>query len=228
MTKLALRLSAEALAALGSLAKQGPKRLAAVIERLDANAQLVRPSDVRAEITSALGSDTAASVANHLITWAALGRENNASPAEIVESIEQAIVEAEAPTVESSAWAHLRAPLQTLLSCAAIYHAAKALSLAYDSPRFCIGSRILTDIRPIFAADDNSIVGSIICQTLRVDYVDPQGQHTISIAMDAEEIERLGRACARAQGKATNAQAFVSKMSLPSFVSGEEKYDVDR
>ncbi len=65
------------------------------------------------------------------------------------------------------------------------------------------GARILTGTRPVINQERTAIVGSVITQTLRLDYVNPAGDQTsLTVSMDRADILRLQEACQDALKKA--------------------------
>ncbi len=67
-------------------------------------------------------------------------------------------------------------------------------------------------------------MGSTIVQTLRVEFVAPNGdQSSISIALDADDIRQLKKECETAIAKAEKAKAEMeSKFQLDTIITGEE------
>ena len=102
--------------------------------------------------------------------------------------------------------------------------ATKALDLSFDVERFCVGTRIITDVRPVFDPSRNQIVGSAIRQTLRLEYMSLDGTVTsMSIGLDADDIDRLKKACDEAIHKVGVVRDALTKSGLTEIiVPGED------
>ncbi len=121
-------------------------------------------------------------------------------------------------------WQECRSALEQLLSTESIALAAKAADLSFDVERFCVGARIITDIRPVFDPRRDKIVGSTIRQTLRLEYMSLEGTiSNMSIGLDAEDIDRLKKACEEATHKVAVARSTLTKSGLTEIiVPGED------
>ena len=84
-------------------------------------------------------------------------------------------------------------------------------------------ARIITDIRPIFNDDATDIDASVISYTLRLNYDNPEGNHSLSIAMDESDIEELIQQCNRAFSKAQlSKDRMRNTAGIPTIISGEQ------
>lgn len=100
--------------------------------------------------------------------------------------------------------------------------AAAAVDLAYDYTNLLRRTRILTDVRPIFDWDGEVIEGAVVSFTLRIRYDNAQGEHEISIAMDALDVDALWDQCRRARKKALAARQLITETcNRPATVFGE-------
>ncbi len=118
-------------------------------------------------------------------------------------------------------WQECRSALEQLLSTESIALAAKAADLSFDVD---VGARIITDIRPVFDPRRDKIVGSTIRQTLRLEYMSLEGTiSNMSIGLDAEDIDRLKKACEEATHKVAVARSTLTKSGLTEIiVPGED------
>jgi hypothetical protein len=107
------------------------------------------------------------------------------------------------------------------LSCVrAIANTAKAIELSYDSDNLLQHTRILTDVRPLFSEDAQSIDGAIVAHTLRLRYDSAGVDHELSLALDISDLRRLIEDCERALLKEQTAQKKLCKpANVPSMQS---------
>jgi hypothetical protein len=117
-----------------------------------------------------------------------------------------------------------RPALEQLLSAESIILAAKAIDLSFDVERFCVASRIITDIRPVFDAERSEIIGSTIRHTLRLEYTGIDGTVTsVSVGLDADDIAHLKDACEEATLKVEAAKRLLEKSGVNDvIIPGEE------
>jgi hypothetical protein len=87
-------------------------------------------------------------------------------------------------------WDECRAAIKRLLETRSLTLAAKALDISYDFERVYLAGRLLTSMRPVFDDQREDIRGSTIVQTLRLEYLAPNGdQSSISVAMDIKRLK---------------------------------------
>lgn len=126
---------------------------------------------------------------------------------------------------QKSKWAVNVASLETLVTSDPVRMVAAALDLSYDYANLLQTARILTDIRPIFDPDASVIEGAVVSYTLRLKYDSLDGDHSLSIALDEKDIERLREQCDRAIKKANLARDWMKQPrsnGVPTLVSGEQ------
>jgi hypothetical protein len=120
-------------------------------------------------------------------------------------------------------WQKCRPALQKLLESKLVVLAAKVVDLTFDFSAFCLGTRILTDIRPIFDDPRATIIGTAITQTLRLEFAEGDGQfNNISIAMDLDDILHLKKACEEAIRKGEVAKRLVEEKWNISTITATE------
>src|SRR5260370_33436931 len=89
---------------------------------------------------------------------------------------------------------------------------------------FCVGARIITDIRPVFVPQHQKIVGSTLRQTLRLEFMSLDARVTsMSIGLDADDISRLKKECEAAINKAAVTRNTLQRSGLEEIIiPGEE------
>jgi hypothetical protein len=123
---------------------------------------------------------------------------------------------------ELDEWQKIRSPFEDLLNARSVVLIVKAIQLSYDYANLYEKGRILTDIRPLFDEDSLRIPAALVSQVLRIDYVNEEGRHSISLAMDESDVERLRRACERALRKGEACEEVAGKESGIRVVRSEE------
>lgn len=105
----------------------------------------------------------------------------------------------------------------------AIARTAKAIELSYDSDNLLQRTRILTDIRPLFTDDAQSVDGAIVAHTLRLRYDSAGVDRELSLALDNSDLRRLIEDCERALLKEQTAQNKLCKpANVPSMIIQED------
>lgn len=82
-------------------------------------------------------------------------------------------------------------------------------------------SAILTDIRPIFDNCADTIVQTMVTQTLLIDYYAGSERRRVQFALDATDIAELQKACERAQKKSRVIKESLSSVSWPTSIPHE-------
>jgi hypothetical protein len=112
----------------------------------------------------------------------------------------------------------LRNIVQKLLSFDRILGiGARAGDLSGEYEHVLHAVRVLTDIRPIFdPGPDASLSATLIVHNLRLRYSDETGQlKDFIIALDGDDLRKLGAAVERASKKEAEIRAFLAKSGMP-------------
>ena len=117
-------------------------------------------------------------------------------------------------------------PPADLLANPRFNYLAKALELRYDYANLLESSRMITDLRPVYNEDANQIEGVVVSFTLRLEFIDIDGRHGMSIALDESDVRTLLWECERAIQKARTAKARMDQAQISASISGE-KSDAD-
>ncbi len=121
-------------------------------------------------------------------------------------------------------WQQCRPILSELVKLESVRVTAKALDLSYEYANVLQYSRIMTDIRPIFNEDGDEIKGAVVSFTMRMNYFNAGERKSVSIALDAADLQILAYQCDRALLKADTAKKRLSAKTLgiPSTIAGKE------
>lgn len=97
---------------------------------------------------------------------------------------------------------------------------AKGYDLMAEYDKVFIGSRIITDIRPIFPSLDasvSSVASAIIVHNLKITYQKGKSRKDIFVAMDSNDIKQLRSELDRAETKSSSVRNIIK------FTKEEEK-----
>jgi hypothetical protein len=203
----------------------GAARLGEIASKIAFQDLTIRRSKIEGVLHEEVGQENGAALANLLFGIAGTFRRTPTSAREFLDRISGAIEAASEDEPRLKIWDECRPAIEQLLTTQSISLAAKALDISYDFERVCIAGRILTSIRPVFNDLRGEILGSTIVQTLRLEYISPDGhQSSISIAVDADDIKQLMTECERALNKAKVAKDEIeNKFDFEAIIPGEER-----
>lgn len=92
----------------------------------------------------------------------------------------------------SESLGNLKANLEKLLRIPTLAINAKALSVLYENSKNYHASRLLCDIRPVFGLEDDAVFGSVIVNTLKIEFVeDHNNDGELYITLDESDINDL-------------------------------------
>jgi hypothetical protein len=219
------RLTASQRRDLAEVCEIGASRIDQIARRISSEVLTLRRSKIEGIIAEEVGSERGEILARLVFSIAGSFRRNRSTPGEFLDRLDMTLTADSSREDERLAsWAQCRVALQHLLETESVQIAAKAIDISYDFERVYLAGRLLTSIRPVFDERREELVGSTIVQTLRVEFLAPNGeQSTISIAMDADDIRQLQGECERALTKAEKARSKISKdCQIEVIIPGEE------
>jgi hypothetical protein len=203
----------------------GASRLGMIASKIDALGLTIRRSRIEKILHDNLGQETGTALGHLLFGIAGTFRRTPTSAKDFLDGISAAIEAASEEEPSFKKWGDCRPALERLLTTQSISLAAKVLDISYDFERVYLAGRLLTSIRPVFDDPRERILGSTIVQTLRIEFIAPNGdQSSISIAVDSDDIRQLITECERALNKAETAKAEIEKKcGYEAIIPGEEK-----
>lgn len=214
------RSQAEDLAALCSI---GGERLSRIARTIEDSKPTINWEKIGGLIGAEPDEETSRSVRRVLLGLGRASRRGVGTIAELLNSVGEFLQSQwDEPRLEQ--WRECRPAIERLLNTESVVLASKAADLATDFDRLLVGARILTDIRPVFDVPRDEIIGSVITQTLIIEYISPEGeQGTLSVAVDSDDIEELRKACETAAKKSKIARTVTeNKLRVEAIMSGEE------
>ncbi len=179
---------------------------------------VMRALDSTKQISS---KDARAIAAVLLSVYSALeysGKRLNVFMEELIESLydvqyEKSVAPAPAPDPEEKQI--LSDKLTKLLSIPSIRLISKATSVVFDCDNILKHARVLTDIRPIFGYDDtDSILGSVIVQTLKLEYVKDDEEKEFYVSLDNQDVDNLITMLQRAKHKADQSRDLLKEANV--------------
>ncbi len=182
-------------------------------------------SDLFTKVKNALlGEQNAAeSVTRLCLALNGVMRHSQLDADSVVSSIQSTIErEARWTNEEIDRWTSIEPIFVRLLGSSAFRVVAKAMDLSYEYANLYRRARILTDIRPLFMSDAESVEAAVISYTLRLRFDSADGEHELSIAMDEGDVRELRDQCERALKKARVARDLMANTAaIPTIVTGE-------
>ncbi len=222
MATPAVRLTASQLDDLAVVCALGHEGILSISRALDAVKGTIKREKFRDIANGAgVGKESVDAVTRLLFGLATAGRRRSTPIRELLGGISE-FLKARWDEAKVQTWDDCQPALEQLFSSNSMLLITKAADLSVDFERSCLGARILTDIRPVFDDLRHEIIGAVITQTLRLDYVSPDGDFgTISVALDSQDIARLRSTCDDAIRKAGLAKKAMPE-KIPVIAVGEE------
>jgi hypothetical protein len=135
---------------------------------------------------------------------------------EFVHDIAQAVVEnssTELGQFDSKDWLTTR--LTTLLEAGSVELAAKSKKATADYVNLFYGSRVSTDIRPVFKGDEISVAAVLIMHTLKIHYHSGEEHKDFFIALDDKDVQELINSLERAKAKGKSLETLIEAANIP-------------
>lgn len=122
-------------------------------------------------------------------------------------------------------WERVRPLLAELFKLDSVRTTMKAVDVSYEFANILMYSRVMTDIRPVFNEAGDQIDGAVVTFTLRLNISNADDSRSLSIAVDAADLEVLVKQCNRALLKANTASQRLSSKSIgiPSTIAGMQE-----
>lgn len=220
-----LRINEESERELRLLTEQPLSQLDAVYARVaSAKGHMIFPKALRTSMADALPSEIVQALIHQLIGLRSYIDDMQVAPAEAMEALSLGLKYKKWPEDLYLKWEKVAKALERFLSLENIVTIAKALELSLDFEHILVDTKILTDVRLVYSASRDKIIGGIVCNRLRIKMHDEDAHKSLSISLDKDEIEHLQKLCDDALRKIEMASNMLKTAGLQSFVTGEE-YD---
>jgi len=172
-------------------------------------------------------SDLVSALVRQLLSLSGLRRNLGISSSEVIDGLDFGIrndsPEWEKAKVES--WGKVKVLFEQMLANKKVEVLAKAVELSYDYANLLRNAHVVTDIRPVFYTDANSIAGAVISYTLRLAYDSADGQNSLSVALDSKDLQHLITQCERAMTKGVTAKKLMvdpAARAIPTIITGQD------
>ncbi|MFX0202706.1 MAG: hypothetical protein ACFFCW_41915 [Candidatus Hodarchaeota archaeon] len=224
-----LLLRPDQLKGLSVIRDLGPECIQIIVDKISScSPPPIKPSKLRQVFNSILkdDADKVDLVIEQLLSLYSLQRQRRLTPTETLEGINYGINSARDRWSDDdlSKWKEIESQFLNLLDVQNIWLCVKSLDLSYDYSKLLRSAKIITDIRPVYSEDASQIHGAVISYTLRLSYESREGNGTISIALDEDDVRNLLETSKRALKKAETAKKFmVEKGETTAFICGEEE-----
>jgi hypothetical protein len=224
-----IQLNKSLLSDLKAIVELGPETLARVVDRIDRMEHPpLAPADLQTVIREVVTKQGAADILlRQALSLASLRRRRELDADEVVAGIRQGLRNAATSSDDATLerWSAIEPSFLRLISSAKVETTAKVLDLSYDYANLLQTTRIVTDIRPVFDDEVTRIDGAVVSFTLRLNYDNIEGSHSLSIAMNQADVESLRQQCERALRKSVLAQETVGALPLRVTISGSKDYE---
>ena len=104
----------------------------------------------------------------------------------------------------------IKSRLEILFSIAPLSIAAKANSVMYEYKNVYYKSRVITDIRPVFSSEIDSIEAALIIHNLRIHYHINGNHEDFYVALDTNDLQQLIDVLERAKVKAEKLKGMLA------------------
>lgn len=196
-----------------------------IVQSLSAAPMVLRPADLTAKVAEDLRGAVEPSDLEDMIEALAslspLGEdfESNDQLAEVItEAIEDD--DSEILNLPKGDRERFKQRLVQLLDIDSVKVASKANVLLHEYEHVLCNARVMTDLRPVFAANPEAPPKAVlIVHTLKINYHDAEGLKEFYVAMDSEEMDQLMYVLDRADSKSKSLRAVLDKAELPYIVS---------
>lgn len=184
-----------------------PQNLADLKRLLDEPSQrILRPEGLAVIASKAVSVEVAESVVRQLIQLHSAVKRTGFGPNDLIEIRSNQALDEEWQAADEAMIRKGFENLRQLSGVLSIGLTAKAIELAYDCDNLLQRTRILTDVRPLFSEDAQSIDGAVVAHTLRLRYDSAGTDYELSVALDSSDLHKLIEDCQRALQKEQTAQ----------------------
>lgn len=208
-----------------TICEQPEDRLQDAYSRLASSQEaVISPLALRAQMEQPLPRGVVRSLVQQLVWLRSYIDYSKSSIPDALSALTLGIKEKKWPEETYKKWENIVPLIEKFLSLENIVTTTKALELAADFEHILQTVNVITDIRPVFSANRDKIIGGIVCNRLRLKFYEENERKGLSISIDRDEIEQLKKVCDDALRKIDMASNMLKAGKLPSFVTGEE-YD---
>ncbi len=219
-------ISQQAYRDFSTIAKIGKDILKTLVSDLSADGAhpLVRLSRLRSILENRVDRKEADLLERHLLSLASMSRMRNLDIEQCVNEVTPVIGDNGWTEDDQESWEGVREEITALAGTESISCLEKTMSLAYEHDNILVSASVVTDIRPVFDGDRNSVVASLVTQELRLKYYTNGEHREIGLALDADDVAGLVESCTSALSKGKVAKQMMSDAgTIETLIVGEEE-----
>jgi len=171
--------------------------------------------------------ESADAMSRTLLSLSSLRRNEHISIEELITGLFNGLKDTDIPDDALENLKDKETGLKSLLNCDAVRLPAKALQLSLDHQRLYASSNVVTDLRPIFDSARSEMMGGVVFQSLKVQFLEGGEPKEISFVLDLDDLNALKTEIETSITKAKATKAFVAdRTELDAFILGDEKYGI--
>jgi hypothetical protein len=204
------------IAIIKTLPRASLERLVNALESAPPISNPSEMADLIARQIVGIPADRVAPVIETLYTLYHIRELSGVRPARFIADLMEAIQRTPHPRVPQKELARLRSILEKLMTIGTLKTVAKAARLQREWERLYCEAKILSDIRPVFGADPESIpVGAVLTHTLRLGYHEGSQHKEFHVVLDSDDLMAINEVILRAQVKEKSLRNMLKRAKLP-------------
>lgn len=208
---------------LRKLASMGAPARARLVAAIQAAKAVLDPDDFIAQVKEATDVDPS-SVGSIIWMLVSMYRVADGDPRQFAsDAVDAAKEELQELKKDAEEWAAFTRDLATLLACdESLGVTAKVLSVRREYGNVFCSARILTDIRPVFGPDPSRTpLAAAIVRTLHIAHHAGDSHEDFYVALDADDLRKLGDQIDRAVKKEASLKAVIQDTPITYLASGD-------
>ena len=182
------------------------------------------PRELRHEIGTFAEPEATEAIAQQLFGIGLVCRRRKRSPAVVLDALTRGLQRADWDASELEKWESVKPALESLLALPALRVLVKAVDMSYDYSNLLDSARVMVDIRPVLDVNRERLEAAIVSHVLRIQYVNDEGSHSLSVLLDDSDVDSLREACEEASGKSHVIRTFMEAAGVRTIGPGGE-YD---
>jgi hypothetical protein len=112
----------------------------------------------------------------------------------------------------------LRERVQKILSIGgAVSVVAKAANVLGEQERVFLSARVMSDIRPVFSDQPDSVSGAVVTHSLNIHYHEEGKHRDFFVALAANDLQELKKVIERAERKSATLKSLIEKLAIRYF-----------
>jgi len=205
------------IALINTLPRAALERLVSALESAPPVSNPQEMADLIARQIVSIPASRLAPVIETLYTLYHIRELSGVRPARFIAALMEAVQRAPHPHIPQKELAKLRPTLEKLMSIGTLRTVAKAARLQREGERLYCEAKILSDIRPVFGADPESIpVGAVLTHTLRLGYHEGSQHKEFHVVLDFDDLMAINEVILRAQVKEKSLRNMLKRAKLPN------------